>query len=619
MNEPFEIVVDTQKENRIYDIEFAQNSLNTSDFIIKIETNSKKFPLQDTDKIIATFKKPDQTTVMQNKEIKIIDKENGKISISLTTQTLAKVGTVHADITIEREVAGVKKRKITYPFSFKVRESYLADDNIESKNEFQLFEKIIEASKNLEKVDLNAMAEVLPNQKDYVELLRNHNISPKVYTRILADRTLDILVPIRGNKVAHYTLRKDVKDDYVKLEDCAVSNLSVVSQKTNAINYKSDTGAIQKANSPNYYASVVGDTFTFIFDGTGFDFQHFADNRGGLWEFKVDGTVVKTISTHIAAVPTNELKVNYGIRPVVRGLTKGTHTVVATFKGDDPANAPAGGANTSRGWIKNDTGYAQAAEAHKTALTYDDLLNPVKEIDLLVPFSNKEFAFRIKPNGSAVNAEWIPEHSAATVFKTNQKIYVDDKEITSWTADTTVKEAQIVRAVQSMKGFHPGDLTNALCEIYSVHTITTQGATFDIKVKWLKDTFIEDGYIAMLPGSRPFVDKLLDANGKSLDTIATDNSFNDIVNGEKITSYAMLNTTGTDYVAAMKINNINTSLRKGQAGLRDPLVWLQHRDATLQKLYPQVYKNCVVKAGETHQFSATYYVGELPLAAQILL
>ncbi|PFT68909.1 hypothetical protein COK81_34420, partial [Bacillus thuringiensis] len=109
------------------------------------------------------------------------------------------------------------------------------------------------------------------------------------------------------------------------------------------------------------------------------------------------GTVVKTISTHIHAVPTNELKVNYGIRPVARGLAKGMHTVIATFKGDDPANAPASGANTARGWVKNDTGYAQAAEAHKTALLYDDLLHPVKEIDLLVPFSNKEFAFRMKP------------------------------------------------------------------------------------------------------------------------------------------------------------------------------------------------------------------------------
>ncbi|MGQ3740650.1 hypothetical protein, partial [Bacillus sp. Fil] len=149
--------------------------------------------------------------------------------------------------------------------------------------------------------------------------------------------------------------------------------------------------------------------------------------------------------------------------------------------------------------------------------------------------------------------------------------------------------------------------------------VTNQGVTFDIKVKWLQDTFIEDGYIAMLPGSRPFVEKLVDATGKSLDTVATDNSFNDVVNGEKITSYAMLNTSGTDYVVAMKINNVNTTLRKGQEGGRKPLVWLQHRDATLQKLYPQVYKNCVVKANDTHQFSATYFVGELPLAAQLLI
>ncbi|PFT82476.1 hypothetical protein COK81_25845, partial [Bacillus thuringiensis] len=65
----------------------------------------------------------------------------------------------------------------------------------------------------------------------------------------------------------------------------------------------------------------------------------------------------------------------------------------------------------------------------------------------------------MKPNGSSVNAEWIPEHSVATVFKVSQKMYIDDQEITSWIADTTVKEAQMVRAVQLMRGFHPSDLT----------------------------------------------------------------------------------------------------------------------------------------------------------------
>ncbi|MBW3496614.1 BppU family phage baseplate upper protein [Bacillus sp. FDAARGOS_1420] len=569
MKRSYEIIVDTRQENRMYDIEFSKNNLNTSELIINItEDEHQPFVLQDTDTIVIAFKKPDQTLVFQNKDIKILDKEKGKISVSLTTQTLAKTGTVFCEISIEREELGVKKRISTFPFSFKVRDSLLADDNM--------------------------------------------------YTRIVGDRTLDILLPLRGNKVAHYTLRKDTKDDYVKLEDCAISNLSVVAQKVNAINYTSDTGAVQKANLPNYYTTTVGDTFTFTFDGTGFDFQHFTDNRGGLWEFKVDGTVVKTISTHINDVPTNELKVNYGTRSVARGLAKGTHTVVATFKGDDPANPPVGGANTSRGWVKNDTGYVQAAEAHKTALVYDDLLNPVKEVDLLVPFSNKEFAFCMKPNGSSVVAEWIPEHRAATVFKTSQKMYVDDKEITSWGPETTIKEAEIVRAVQSMKGFHPSDLTNALCEIYSVHTVTNQGVTFDIKIKWLQDTFIEDGYIAMLPGSHPFVEKLVDATGKSFDTIASDNSYKDVPNSEKMAGYAMPSKE-RDYVVAMKINNIHASLRKGQTGIRNPLVWLQHRDATLQKLYPQVYKNCVVKAGETHPFSATYFVGELPLAAQLLI
>ncbi|MBW3492076.1 BppU family phage baseplate upper protein [Bacillus sp. FDAARGOS_1420] len=615
MKQSHEITVDFGKPHSHSYIEYSQHNLNTSELIINVTDNEKEFPLHDTDKIIIYFRKPDKTVVFQDKEIEVLDKGKGKMKVLLTTQTLVRPGDVYGEISIEREEDKIKKRVSSYSFSFGVRQSLASNEVIESTNEFQVFEKVIEAARVLNGVNLKEITEFFPNQRDFVELLQNHTSSQKIYTRIVGDRTLDVLVPLRGSKVAHYTLRKDVKDDYVKLEDCAVSNLSVVAQKIDAINYKSETGAIQKANPPNYYTSTIGDTFTFTFEGTGFDFQHFADNRGGLWEFKVDGNVIKTVSTHINAVPANELKVNYGTRPVARGLAKGIHTVIATFKGDDSANAPSSGA---RGWVKNDTGYVQAAEAHKTAFIYDDLLNPVKEIDLLVPFSNKEFAFRMKPNGSSVAAAWIPEHSAATVFKTNQKMYVDGKEIISWAADATVKEAQMVRVVQAMKGFHPSDLTNALCEIYSVHTVTNQGVTFDIKIKWLKDTFIEDGYIAMLPGSRPFVEKLVDSTGHSVETLVDDNSSKDIVNGEKITSYAMLN-TGRDYVVAMKINNVNVSLRKGQAGLRNPLVWLQHRDATLQKLYPQTYKNCVVKTNEVHQFSATYCIGELPLAAQLLV
>ncbi|UOB94172.1 BppU family phage baseplate upper protein [Bacillus wiedmannii] len=384
-------------------IRFSQNDRNSAKLLLTITNKGVELDLSQAKAVRISFEKSDGTRVFQN-DCQPINVLKGKYQILLKTQTLSSVGNVIAQIHIEEEDRMIDTQK----FLFVVNESLASDGAVESANECTIIQKAIEAGKKLEGVDFTTITEFLPNQRDFIELLRNHNTSSNMYTRIVGDRTLDILIPLRGNKVAHYTLRKDTKDDYVKLEDCAISNLNVVAQKVNAINYKSDTGAMQKANPPNYYTTTVGDTFTFTFDGTGFDFQHFTDNRGGLWEFKVDGTVVKTISTHIHAVPTNELKVNYGIRPVARGLAKGTHTVIATFKGDDPANAPASGANTARGWVKNDTGYAQAAEAHKTALLYDDLLHPVKEIDLLVPFSNKEFAFRMKPNGSSVNAEWIP-------------------------------------------------------------------------------------------------------------------------------------------------------------------------------------------------------------------
>jgi hypothetical protein len=71
-------------------------------------------------------------------------------------------------------------------------------------------------------------------------------------------------------------------------------------------------------------------------------------NQGGIWEILVDGTNKVTVSTW-AKTAVNKTT------PLYRGLTQGAHTIVATFKGDDPDHKPSGGTNTSRGWVKHST------------------------------------------------------------------------------------------------------------------------------------------------------------------------------------------------------------------------------------------------------------------------
>ncbi|WP_329765188.1 BppU family phage baseplate upper protein [Bacillus nitratireducens] len=128
-------------------IEFSQNNLNISELIFNITEDEKALPLNDTDKIIVYFKKPDKTVVFQDKEIEILDKAKGKIKVLLTTQTLVRAGEVNDEISIERVEEGTKKRASTYGFSFKVRSSIVSNDSIESTNEFQMFDELLELGK----------------------------------------------------------------------------------------------------------------------------------------------------------------------------------------------------------------------------------------------------------------------------------------------------------------------------------------------------------------------------------------------------------------------------------------------------------------------------------------
>ncbi|PFF30946.1 hypothetical protein CN327_21680 [Bacillus cereus] len=140
----YEINVDTLKSISHSNIEFSQNNLNISELIFNITEDEKEFPLNDTDKIIVYFKKPDKTVVFQDKEIEILDKAKGKIKVLLTSQTLVKSGEVNGEISIERVESGTKKRASTYGFSFKVRSSIASNDSIESTNEFQVFDQLLE-------------------------------------------------------------------------------------------------------------------------------------------------------------------------------------------------------------------------------------------------------------------------------------------------------------------------------------------------------------------------------------------------------------------------------------------------------------------------------------------
>ncbi|MDN6162250.1 MAG: hypothetical protein L0I79_05705, partial [Atopostipes sp.] len=454
-------------------------------------------------------------------------------------------------------------------------------------------------------------------QVDFVKLLQDHNVtSDFIYARKNGDRNVDVFVPFKNKKGVCYnfslSLPNVTTEGYILFQSGYVGELAPVLHKRN---YDSKTGEWRPVTSANTYTTEVGATLTIPFYGVGLDFQVFKDDRGGIWELVIDGDTANkvTVSTY------SETRIQTVTVPIARDLESGEHVCVATFKGDDPLNPPS--TSPSRGWIK----YDESTEGvRQTFFVYDDReVSVSKKFDVLMGGSNKEYAIKLKPKNSALDYQFIPTHEEIpSVFKQEQKIYIDSDIVTDWTAETGYKKVKSVQIVQKMIGKHAGDPNNPMAEIFSIHTVTSKGVSLKVKIKFLRDLLSVSGYGLMLPVYSSFARNLITSTGNLYDASITDGSSTDITDGENSISFAFVNTDGTngeqDTVLAMTVQNPYKTFRMDKSDKRNPLVWLQHRSSYMQKLYTQTFKSATITSGDTYEIGATYYIGELPMASDIL-
>ncbi|CEG23121.1 hypothetical protein BN1080_02065 [Planococcus massiliensis] len=473
-------------------------------------------------------------------------------------------------------------------------------------------------------------------QVDFVSLLKDHNVTAdNIYARVLGEKNIEVVVPFKGNQAATYGFRKPpiANEEYILFQEAFVSeiskskttvNNSVVARKDFGERTGSWYDQLLGSTLPNAnnYTSVVGATMTIRFTGDKIEFNTSKRNNGGVWKFVLDGNEENAVLVSIY----NPTTINKVTIPIFENLPVAEHTVVATFIGDDPANLPSGGAGTSRGWIL----YSSEGKYDEYTFTTSELneeegttiLN-TKKFDVLRDNSNKEFAVRVKPNGTSLTTEFVPGHvTTATAFALDQRILFDGIEMKDWTPDA-FKEVQSVQIIQKMKGIHPQDTANPLMEIYSTHTVTSKGVSVKIKIKFLRELFCSTGYGMMFPVKNSFANKLHTSLGNTYLTEKTDGSITNLVEDDKAISYLYLNEKGVsgerDIVAAMTIQNPFESFRLGKTDRANPVVWLQHRDTDIQKLYTQPYFNAVIPSGDTFEVGGNFFIGSLPYAAETLL
>lgn len=248
----------------------------------------------------------------------------------------------------------------------------------------------------------------------------------------------------------------------------------------------------------------------------------------------------------------------------------------------------------------------------------------VKRFEVLQPWSNKEYAICVAPADSDFKHQWLPEHNrVGTVFAGSQRLIIDGVERADWAEEESFQPVQSVVIEQRMLGIHPDAPDGPLAEIDCTHTVDDDGVSVRSVIRWLRPVSVAAGYGMMFPSLRSFTDKLVTSCGSVYDATADDNSRTNLVEDDRAQSYAVVHTpTGAHgehgTVAAMTMRELPVTLRWGQAGRRqnDAIVWLQHRNASMQKLYPHVYERHTVQPGDSYEASGIYAIGEWPADKQ---
>lgn len=246
----------------------------------------------------------------------------------------------------------------------------------------------------------------------------------------------------------------------------------------------------------NYYTTTVGDSMSFSFTGTGFAFNHYADNRGGLWRFVIDGNTTKDISTY--GVGGNRKT------EVITGLSNTEHTVVMTFLGQDPANP----ATTPRGWYDYSSAEPRTFEIYPRT--------PKQTEEMLAVSSVLEYAISTRPESQpTMEATWTPIHSGRSGVSRNitKKINVNGIDYTSLDVaitNSSYQPVQVFKIQQTFRTFNANDIAGnyPIFDVVLSHEINNRGSILHKQqFKAINDVRVMDGYVSML-GARTIVDEI---------------------------------------------------------------------------------------------------------------
>lgn len=417
------------------------------------------------------------------------------------------------------------------------------------------------------------------------------------YLKISAENDLTAFLKIADNEFAASRYFKDTADEFLKgYENYVVKNTTTVGEKTTNENYKDIiAGSMTYTGGNNHYTTNVGTTISYSFKGYYIDFTALCNATGGLWKAYIDDEVVGTYSTFGTGAPTTFL--------ISDNLEDKTHTLKLEFIGQDPNNP----VDSPRGWLRYDVNNVNTTFSVKSK---DIITTTETPVTFTSTFSNKEYALSVRDLEKTKTAEWFPSHNniVTTIKGDNfvRELIVDGVNVDLTKATYSpiyFNEAKLIQKVQNKLS------TEETPRAEITFTVIFRGNKVhnEIKIKWLQDSEVTSGYVMQMPFNANWFSQVV-SNKFELaqkDTVNTGTST--MLPNLEATQFTGVsdNAVGKDYIYKMVMTEITEPYKE---------VKLAHRDAALQKLYPQNYKYTAKTTGTIDYFKGYYEFEKLPNA-----
>lgn len=471
---------------------------------------------------------------------------------------------------------------------------------------------------------VNEFLDKKSKEVSYYSFLNSNSVKSSNNTlTVNSDRDLNFKIKLSNTDSFSLNFKKNINDDFIKFRNADYIGKSSQSGISEPITLKANydpnlvTNGSLTGSRDNYYATTVGTTITFIFEGNDIDFRYYSDNRGGVWKASIDGNFIKNISTHINA-QTNDQNLSALVyhNQIANGLSNDTHTLTLEFIGQDTDNP----VTSPRGWVRISTPSSNPTISYETFLYNTTDTSEVVITQNALYDSNKEFAFNVTYGGTT---EWIPEHNNTGTLKIadtgKQKLFIDNDEVSlNNVSNYNFTEAKLLQKLYGVNSINK----EKICEIILVATISSTGVKFNTKVTWLKELNVNSGYINMFTVNPNFADKLITSYKNNYSLTNYDGSYEYIKEDAPYSFVATSSKFTNTYLTCDNLNAYDTlrlayNDRDGNQ-FGNGLFALQHRNSDLQKLYPKVYTNHKTAVGEEYKFEGYFGFGRLPMVNELL-